>query len=243
MTNVTEAQQSIQYSFKDLGLLEEALTHKSHLQGKQGGRVKDNERLEFLGDAVLGLIISEYLAKTYSDVTEGDLSQARAQLVRQSSLAAAARRMNLGGFLRLGKSEERTQGRGKASLLANALEAIIAAIYLDGGLAPARTFVLKALADSLEALTESNVLGSREDYKSRLQEWSQQRYSTVPDYRLVSESGPDHQKVFEVEVSIQGAIQGRGVGYNKKSAEQEAAKVAYARVSQGGPEDLSSPMV
>lgn len=230
-THIEDAQELIRYVFKEPGFLEEALTHKSHLQGKQDQPVKDNERLEFLGDAVLGLIISEYLAQTYSHLTEGQLSQTRAQLVRQSSLAHAARRMKLGECLRLGRGEERTQGRGKSSLLANALEAVIAAIYLDGGLTPARTFVLKALDDKLAALNHVTIPASRQDYKSQLQEWCQQQFSTIPEYRLINESGPDHQKVFEVEVSIQGTIQGRGVGYNKKSAEQEAARKAYKKVA------------
>ncbi len=243
MSVLEEAQKTIQYVFTHSALLEEALTHKSHLQGKKGESLKDNERLEFLGDAVLGLIISEYLARTYPDVTEGDLSQTRAQLVRQSSLAQAARRLELGSLLRLGRGEERTHGREKSSLLANTLEAVIAAIFLDGGLAPARVFVLKALEDNLMALDQSNLLANRQDYKSQLQEWCQQQCSTIPEYHLVSESGPDHEKVFEVEVSIQGAIQGRGIGCNKKSAEQEAAKHAYSRVSQDDSEEMASPMV
>jgi len=243
MAIVEEAQQTIQYTFHQPALLEEALTHKSYLQGKQGESLKDNERLEFLGDAVLGLLISEHLARTYPDLTEGDLSQTRAHLVRQSSLAQAARRMELGALLRLGRGEEQTKGRGKSSLLANTLEAVIAAIYLDGGLGPARTFVLKALEDNLMALDQSNLQASRQDYKSQLQEWCQQQCSTIPEYRLVSESGPDHEKVFEVEVSIQGAIEGRGIGCNKKSAEQEAAKHAYSRVGDDDSEEMASPMV
>ena len=238
-----EAQKTIQYVFIHPALLEEALTHKSHLQGKQGEALKDNERLEFLGDAVLGLIISEYLAKTYPDLTEGDLSQTRAQLVRQSSLAQAARRLELGSLFRLGRGEERTHGREKSSLLANTLEAVIAAVYLDGGLGPARAFVLKALEDKLRALDQSNLQASWQDYKSQLQEWCQQKCFTIPEYRLVSESGPDHEKVFDVEVSIQGVIRGRGIGYNKKSAEQEAAKYAYSRVSHDDSEEMASPMV
>ncbi len=243
MSVVEQAQKIFGYSFHQPALLEEALTHKSHLQGKQGEALKDNERLEFLGDAVLSLVISEHLAQTYPDLTEGDLSQTRAHLVRQSSLAQAARRMELGSLLRLGKGEELTKGRGKSSLLANALEAVIAAIYMDGGLGPARDFVLKALEDDLRILDRSNLQASRQDYKSQLQEWCQQHFSTIPEYRLVSESGPDHQKVFEVEVSIQGAIQGRGMGLSKKSAEQEAAKHAYDRVSRGNSEEWPSSMV
>lgn len=243
MSVLEEAQQTIQYVFTHPAYLEEALTHKSYLQATQGESCKDNERLEFLGDAVLGLLISEYLANTYPDLAEGDLSQTRAQLVCQSSLAKASRQLELGALLRLGKGEEQTKGREKSSLLANALEAVIAAIYLDGGLVPARVFVLKALDDSLRALNQSNLVGSRLDFKSQLQEWCQQQASTIPEYRLVSESGPDHEKIFEVEVSIHGITRGRGVGYNKKSAEQEAAKHAYFEVRRGDSEEITSPMV
>ena len=228
-----EVQQTIQYSFHHPDLLEEALTHKSHLQRKQDGILKDNERLEFLGDAVLNLIVSEYLAETYPALTEGNLSQTRAHLVRQFSLAKAARRLGLGEFLRLGKGEERTQGRGKSSLLANALEAVIAAIYLDGGFIPARSFVLMVLREDLVVLEQGNQFSSRQDYKSQLQEWCQRTFSEIPEYRLIKELGPDHEKVFDVEVSIQGTIQGRGTGYSKKLAEQEAAKQALTWASKG----------
>ena len=238
-----EVQQTIQYSFNRTGLLEEALTHKSHLQGKQDRLLKDNERLEFLGDAVLNLVVSEYLVQTYPALTEGYLSQTRANLVRQFSLAQAARRLRLGEFLRLGKGEEETQGREKSSLLANALEAVIAAIYLDGGLNPARSFVLMALQEDLVVLKQTNQFESRQDYKSQLQECCQKTFSDIPEYRLIRELGPDHEKVFDVEVSIKGNIQGRGTGYSKKLAEQEAAKQALTRFSQGDSEEISSSMV
>lgn len=244
MTSLNYVQTILQYTFRDPAILEEALTHKSYLQGKEEGNGKDNERLEFLGDAVLALVISEYLAQTYPRLTEGALSQTRAQLICQSSLAHAARRLKLGEYLRLGKGEERTQGRQKSSLLANVLEAVIAAVYLDGGVVPARTFILKALEDKLILLDEANVGESRQDFKSQLQEWCQQHRGTIPEYRLISETGPDHCKVFEVEVWVQGALQGRGSGLSKKSAEQEAAKKAYHQVvSQTPLEESSSHMV
>jgi len=243
MSFIEDAQKIIEYVFTQPRLLEEALTHKSHLQGKADKSLKDNERLEFLGDAVLDLIISEHLAHTFPEWAEGELSKTRANLVRQSSLAQAARRLQLGEFLRLGKGEEQTQGRGKSSLLANALEAVIAAIYLDGGLVPARTFVLKVLEDHVRGVGQSTLAVDRHDFKSQLQEWCQQKFSTIPEYALVSESGPDHKKVFEVEVSIQSAIQGRGIGYNKKAAEQEAAKNALKQVYQGDSEEKPSSMV
>ena len=153
-------------------------------------------------------------------------------MVRQFSLAQAARRLGLGGFIRLGKGEERTQGREKQSLLANVLEAVIAAIYLDGGLKPARSFVLKALQEDLLLLGQTRQFASRQDYKSQLQEWCQKTFLELPEYRLTKELGPDHEKVFNVDVSIKGTIQGRGTGYSKKLAEQEAAKQALTRLEQ-----------
>ena len=238
-----EVQQTIQYSFHYPNLLEEALTHKSYHQGKKDKLLKDNERLEFLGDAVLNLVVSEYLVQTYPALTEGDLSQTRAYLVRQSSLAQAARRLGLGEFLRLGKGEEGAQGREKKSLLANALEAITAAIYLDGGLAPARSFVLKVLQEDIIILGQPHQFTSRQDYKSQLQEWCQRIFSEIPEYRLIKELGPDHEKVFDVEVSIKGAMQGRGTGHSKKLAEQEAAKQALTRFGQGDSDEISSSML
>lgn len=221
-----EAQQAIGYTFRQPRLLDEALTHKSHVNEiKDKGR-KHNERLEFLGDAVLALVVSEHLAASFPSSTEGQLSKLKARLVSEASLAKAARRLNLGSLLRLGRGEELTQGREKNSLLADALEAMIAAIYLDGGLDPARAFILGAFAGTLEdphALHEE-VVG--QDYKTQLQEWCQKRFDTLPQYVTVRESGPDHQKLFEVQLRIQGDILGVGVGRTKKEAEQMAAKHA-----------------
>ncbi|MBI4401502.1 MAG: ribonuclease III [Nitrospirae bacterium] len=221
-----EAQQAIGYAFRQPRLLDEALTHKSHVNEiKDKGR-KHNERLEFLGDAVLALVVSEHLAASFPSSTEGQLSKLKARLVSEASLAKAARRLNLGSLLRLGRGEELTQGREKDSLLANALEAMIAAIYLDGGLDPARAFILRAFARSLEdphALHDDAV---SQDYKTQLQEWCQKRFDTLPQYVTVRESGPDHQKMFEVQLRVQGDILGVGVGRTKKEAEQMAAKHA-----------------
>ena len=158
-------------------------------------------------------------------------------------MAKAARRLGLGEFLRLGKGEERTQGRGKSSLLANALEAVIAAIYLDGGFNPARSFVLMVLREDLVVLEQGDQFSSRQDYKSQLQEWCQRTFSEIPEYRLIKELGPDHEKVFDVEVRIKGTTQGRGTGHNKKLAEQEAAKEALRHFSLGNSEEISSSMV
>lgn len=217
------------YSFRQPRLLEEALTHKSHVNEARDKGRKDNERLEFLGDAVLSIIISEHLAASSPGSTEGTLSKHKAQLVSEASLAKAARRLDLGNLLRLGRGEELTQGREKASLLANALEALIAAIYLDGGLEAARTFTLRVLSQELQELQGAEGPAGVQDYKTQFQEWCQKRLETLPQYCTVGESGPDHQKTFEVQLTLQGDVVGVGVGRTKKEAEQMAAKQALVR--------------
>lgn len=230
-TPLDEAQQAIGYTFHDPGLLDEALTHTSYVNELKDQASKDNERLEFLGDAVLALIISEHVASACPDLTEGALSKLRSHLVSEATLATAARRLDLGRLLRLGRGEERTGGREKESILANALEAVLAAVYMDGGLEAARTFSLKALAQELRE-TASREAGRvlAGDYKTRLQEWCQRQYDSVPQYVTERETGPDHQKTFEVEVVVQGRALGRGTGRSKKEAEQAAAQEALERV-------------
>ena len=223
---IDEAQLALDYTFRYPKLLQEALTHKSYLQGNQEVGQCDNERLEFLGDAVLALVISEYVTSVCPTLREGELSKIKARLVSRHSLAQAAQRLNLGEWLRLGRGEEKTKGREKTSLLANALEAIMAAIYMDGGIEPARSFILRILQPELKGVKEEK-LGTLEwDYKSRLQEWSHKHYETVPMYRTIQESGPDHQKAFDVEVLVKGRILGRGMGKTRKEAEQQAARQA-----------------
>ena len=224
-----EAGTLLGYSFRQPQLLEEALTHKSHVNEARDKSRKDNERLEFLGDAVLSLIISEHLAASSPGSTEGMLSKHKAHLVSEASLAKAARGLDLGNLLRLGRGEELTQGREKPSLLANALEALIAAVYLDGGLEAARTFTLRTLAQELQELQEAEGAAGVQDYKTQFQEWCQKRLETLPQYRTVRESGPDHQKTFEVQLTLQGDVVGMGVGRTKKEAEQMAAKQALVR--------------
>lgn len=220
------AEKVIGYAFREPSLLDQALTHKSHLnEVKEKGR-KHNERLEFLGDAVLALVVSEYLTTAFPDSTEGALSKLKAHLVSEPVLAQAARRLDLGNLLRLGRGEELTQGRHKNSLLADALESIIAAIYRDGGLDPARAFVLRAIASDLKELTQSGRPTAVQDYKTQFQEWCQKRFDTLPQYSIVRESGPDHQKIFEVRLSVRGDVLGVGAGRTKKEAEQMAARQA-----------------
>ena len=224
-----EAQQVIGYTFRNVRLLDEALTHTSYVNELKDKDLQDNERLEFLGDAVLALLVSEQVAAACPGSTEGTLSKLRARLVSEASLARAARRLGLGRLIRLGRGEELTQGRDKDSILANAMEAVLAAIYRDGGLEAARAFALKAFAQELEEAGREGDAG-QSDYKTQLQEWCQRQHDTVPQYVTTKESGPDHQKQFEVQVVVQGTIMGRGAGRSKKEAEQAAAQQALEQV-------------
>ncbi|MDE3017596.1 MAG: ribonuclease III [Nitrospirota bacterium] len=223
-----EAQQAIGYRFSRPALLDEALTHKSYVNERKDRGGHDNERLEFLGDAVLSLIIGEHVVGALPAASEGELSKLKARLVSEVVLAQAARGLGLGPLLRLGRGEELNQGRDKNSLLANAFEAVLAAIYLDGGLDAARAFAVRSCANELAQL--GNGAEAQGDYKTRLQEWCQKRYEALPQYATVRESGPDHQKLFEVQVTIQGDIVGTGLGRTKKEAEQAAARQAAERL-------------
>lgn len=209
--------------------LERALTHRSHRQN--AGDI-DNERLEFLGDRVLGLVASEFLFASSPQWDSGQLSKGLARLVSASSIHAAARRLKLGGHLRLGPGEEKTGGREKKRLLADAYEAVLGAIYLDAGLPAAAAFLRRtlldpALADGVDGL-------ERADHKSALQEWLQQRGLGVAIYRVHSESGPEHNKTFEVEVWHQGRKLAGSAGLSKKEAEQAAARLALEALAQTG---------
>lgn len=227
----TEAiERRIGYHFQRPHLLNEALTHKSFVNENRAKDRRQNERLEFLGDAVLSLIISEHLAADLPHCTEGALSKLKARLVSESSLAKAAKRLELGTLLRLGKGEELSKGREKHSLLADALEALIAAVYLDGGLDASRAFTLRIFDQELQAIRKVNGESGLEDYKTHLQELCQKRFDTLPRYVTVRESGPDHRKTFEVELLIRGEVKGSGRGLSKKEAEQMAAKQALEQV-------------
>ena len=207
-------------------LLTEALTHKSYVNERRDSGRNHNERLEFLGDAVLSLIVSDYLTKQYPEFSEGILSKLKAKLVSEAPLANVARRLDLGARLKLGRGEELSNGRDKASLLADALEAVIAAVYLDGGFAASRDFTIEALADELHQIDVLQERSGGDDYKTRFQEWCQKRYEVLPRYVIVRETGPDHHKVFEVEVQVNDRVFGIGRGLSKKEAEQEAAQRA-----------------
>jgi len=226
-------QNIIGYSFRKAELLRAALTHKSYLNelraSEKDGAAQDNERLEFLGDAVLDLAISERLIALYPLSTEGDLSKMKARLVSEVTLARVARRLGVGEFLLLGRGEERTRGREKPSILADALEAVIAAVYLDGGFETAQTVLLQLFEDEFHRLEQR-----REDidYKTELQECCQREFDVLPTYRVLRESGPDHQKLFEVKIMIKEEVFGIGRGRSKKEAEQQAAKQALEKLAQ-----------
>jgi ribonuclease-3 len=220
-------ERALGHVFRDERLVERALTHSSAAGGPTGGNaVEDNEQLEYLGDALIGFLVAEYLITSFPDWDEGRLSKSRARLVSGSSLAAAARRLQLGGHLRLGRGEEKTGGREKPALLANVFEAVTSAIYLDAGLETARAFVGKILLEDA-VKSEGSHLGLS-DHKSALQELLQSRGLPPAVYQVVREAGPDHQKTFWVEVSVSGKPGATGVGTTKKEAEQAAAELALA---------------
>jgi ribonuclease III len=225
------------HKFSQPALLEKALTHSSSVpELKSSGAEEpgssalpmDNERLEFLGDAVLELLTSEYLLASFPEWSEGQLSKSRARIVNASSLEAAARRLRLGEHLRLGRGEEKTGGREKPTILADAFEAVVAAVYLDAGLGSTREILRRLLFE--QALEERGERISESDRKSALQEFLQGRGRPPAEYRLAGESGPDHQKVFLIEVWVNGEYMATGEGSTKKEAEQRAARSALEQL-------------
>jgi len=226
--NLSKLELSIGYHFKRRPLLTQALTHKSYAyEHKEEGAI-DNERLEFLGDAVLNLIISEHLYNKFKDFTEAELSRIKAYAVKESTLARTARKLKIGRYLYLGRGEEITGGRNKPSLLANAFEAILAAIYIDGGYKNARTFLINHLLPEIERVSKEDFVF---DFKTRLQEVSQMKFGTLPKYITTKEEGPDHEKVFEVKVYLNEKLMGTGIGKTKKAAAQKAAQEGLRRLS------------
>jgi ribonuclease III len=221
----------LDYRFRDRGLLEHALTHKSRAAEDASGGVADNESLEFLGDAVLGLVVADTLFRMYPRYNEGQKSKIKASVVSTQSLARHAERLGLGDHLILGRGEEKTGGRFKQALLADGYEALIAAVYLDGGLEAAAAFLQRELKDALEAGAEP---AYSQDYKSALQERLQALGYPLPEYRVSGEAGPDHRKVFSVDVVVSGDIMGSASGKAKKEAEQEAARLALMRLPKSG---------
>jgi len=227
--NLAEFQRTLRMRFASQGLLRKALTHRSYLQGNGDNIEQSNERLEFLGDSVLELIVNEHLYKSYPGKREGDLTKMKSLLVSRSVLARRARAMNLGHYVLLSDAEQDAGGRRRASILADTYEAVLGAIYLDRGFAAARDFVVSNLLSGAEAILADR---AHTNYKNILQELVQAEYKTHPRYRTSSEEGPDHEKMFTVEVIVHGKAFGEGRGLNKKQAEQEAARSALLRLGR-----------
>jgi ribonuclease-3 len=221
----TPLEETIGYAFADPGLLETALTHRSYANEQRGQRVADNERLEFLGDAVLDFYVSEQLVRRLPDWSEGDLSQGRAALVNEGALAAHARRLQLGTLLRLGRGEDRSGGRDKDSLLCDVLEALIGALLLDGGIGACERVLEGLLGEPIRALRERIRVES--DPKTSFQEWLAARGESPPRYRVLREIGPPHSRTFTVGVTVGGQIAAVGSGPSKKVAERRAAQAAH----------------
>jgi ribonuclease-3 len=221
-------QQAIGYRFRDRGLLEHAITHTSRANEDVSGGVADNESMEFLGDALLGFIVADMLFRDFPRFDEGEKSKTKASVVSTATLARQAERLGLGDHVLLGRGEEKTGGRRKQALLADTYEALLAAIYLDGGIEHAREFIVREFSPLLDEVRRDGVAG--QDYKSALQEYLQSHDMPLPDYRLVGTSGPDHLRQFEIEVSVSGQPQASATGGSKKEAEQEAARVALEKL-------------
>lgn len=223
---------SLGYTFKDKPLLIKALSHSSFANELKSKNIaaECNERLEFLGDSVLSITVSEYLYKSYPDLPEGELSKVRAGTVCEKALAKFAREIGLGKYLFLGHGEEITHGRERASILADAFEAILGAMYLDGGVEPVKAFLMPFATQEIKQIIAR---GNNKDYKSMLQQFVQQEQGDVLEYKVVSESGPMHDRVFETEAYLNNNVIGRGSGKSKRESEQNAAKEALALFGQG----------
>ena len=215
-------EQRLQYEFKDKNLLQEALRHSSYVNEIADPHPRDNERLEFLGDAILNFIVAEYIYKNFSDFSEGYLSKLKSTAINASTLREFAKRINLGNYLLLGKGELLTGGRTKTKILAGAFEALIAAVYLDSGISKVRIFLRRFLLNFFKKLKGKTFYV--DNYKSALQEYYQKKNLPPPSYRVIEESGPEHNKTFKVEVIWKGQSLAQAEGRTKKSAEQRAAK-------------------
>ncbi len=220
---IEEAQKELDLKFNDNNLLRQALTHRSYIYEKGLPEVQSNERLEFLGDAILGFIITDIIYSRFSEQSEGELSKLRARLVNTSMLSEVAKDIRLGNWIILGLGEEQSGGREKTSILGNAFEALIGAIFLDQGLSRAQEYTRKVFKERVEI--ESGKEASR-DFKTRLQELTAKKFGLGPIYSILHTEGPDHKKVFHADVAIGKNVYGEGKGTSKKEAEQEAAKAA-----------------
>ena len=218
---IKDLEEAIHYQFKNISLLQNALTHSSYANERWHNSLLSNERLEFLGDSILGMLVAEYLFKNFPDRPEGELTRMRADMVCEKTLAAVANRIGLGQHLMLGHGEEQGGGRSRDSILADAMESVIAASFLDGGMEAALAFIQRFILTEVPVTKLHN-----QDYKTKLQELVQQKKNQVLSYHLVGESGPDHDKKFDVDVFLNGKVVGSGSGRSKKRAEQDAARAA-----------------
>jgi len=217
------------YEFEDTDLVVQAFRHSSYVNEQAGVGLEDNERLEFLGDAVLDLAVSHLLMERNGDAKEGELSRFRSTVVDEAGLHDVASRLELGRYLLLGKGEDQSLGRQKPSILANVTEALIGAIYLDGGFDVAKRVVERVFAPLLEKVGTDDLV---QDFKSLLQEFTQQAFKSLPKYRLTEETGPAHDKVFRIALAVNGIVLAEGMGKSKKEAEQRAAKEAFSRLKE-----------
>ncbi|MBQ2739550.1 MAG: ribonuclease III [Oscillibacter sp.] len=225
-----ELEKKLGYTFKNPALLSEALSHSSYANEHRSARLSSNERLEFLGDSVLGFVTAEFLFATHPNLPEGDLTRIRAALVCEQSLyEVATSQLDLGRYLKLGRGEEAGGGRQRISILADATEAVFAAVYLDGGIQAASRLIHRVL---LDAVKQEAVEERRRDFKTALQELVQRQADQVLTYRMVGEHGPDHAKVFTAEVLLNGESIGSGSGHSKKEAEQSAARSALQKLEK-----------
>ncbi len=222
---IKDLETAIGYRFRNISLLQNALTHSSYANERWHDSLLSNERLEFLGDSILGMVVAEHLYRNYPDRPEGELTRMRADMVCETSLAKVADQVGLGEHLRLGHGEEQGGGKRRASILADAVESVIAACFLDGGLDAARQLIHRFVLCNVPETRLRNA-----DYKTDLQERIQQKKNQVLSYVLVGQSGPDHDKQFDVEVSVNGQVVGRGTGTSKKRAEQDAARDALEQL-------------
>lgn len=222
---LTELQKKLSVSFDNYDLLDLALSHSSLLS--ENNKIEYNERLEFLGDSVLQLCISEYLFDNYKEKTEGELSKTRALIVCENSLCIVAKTFDLGKYIKMSKGEELTGGRTRISILADAVEAVIAAIYLHKGIAVAKKFIIDNFSALIEKAINNEIFL---DYKTKLQEELQKKGHVVIDYNLLGYEGPPHRRIFNIEICVNKKIKGRGTGFTKKEAEQNAAKVALSNL-------------
>ena len=225
---IKDLEAAIGYQFHNVSLLQNALTHSSYANERWHNSLLSNARLEFLGDSILGMLVAEYLFRTFPDRPEGELTRMRADMVCEKTLAAVANSIHLGDHLLLGHGEEQGGGRSRNSILADAMESVIAACFLDGGMEAALRFIKRFILVEVPVTKLHNA-----DYKTQLQELVQQKRNQVLSYTLAGETGPDHDKQFEVEVSLNGNVVGRGKGSSKKRAEQDAARAAIENLFPG----------